>query len=90
MAFQHKSVAFGFRKNARRRNSLKTRVPLDLALVRYAGVGFEAVAVNEQVLGGWFKGRNGSVHGQIRSLQDVARVNFLGASHTNGPMSGWQ
>ena len=62
MAFQHESVAFGFRKNARRRNSLKTCVPLDLALVRYAGIGFEAVAVNEQVLGGRFKGRNGSVH----------------------------
>lgn len=50
-----------------------------------AGIGLEAVAVDEQVLGTYLQLGDGTVHGQERGVEDVDFINLLRGDDTHRP-----
>lgn len=81
----HVVVAVGLGQNRGRSDGEVLAVTLYHRGMRDVGIGFEAVAVDEQVLGTYLQLGDGTVHGQERGVEDVDFINLLRSDDTDGP-----
>lgn len=81
----HVVVAVGLGQNRCRSDGEVLAVTLYHRGMRDVGIGFEAVAVDEQVLGTYLQLGDGTVHGQERGVEDVDFINLLRGNDTDSP-----
>lgn len=81
----HVVVPIGLGQNRCRSDGEVLAVTLYHRGMRDVGIGFEAVAVDEQVLGTYLQLGDGTVHSQDRGVEDVDFINLLRSDDTDGP-----
>lgn len=81
----HVVVAVGLGQNRGRSDGEVLAVTLYHRGMRDVGIGFKAVAVDEQVLGTYLQLGDGTVHSQERGVEDVDFINLLRSDDTDGP-----
>ena len=81
----HVIVTIGFGEDRSGSDAHHFAIAFDDGRMRNAGIGREAIAVDEQEFGTYFQLVDGTMHGKKRSTQNVDLVNFLRRHHSYGP-----
>ena len=76
---RHDPVARHLGDDAGGRDGHDLAIPFDHSLCRTGQIGWQAVAINQKVIGPAWKGRDRATHGEISRLKNIERINLCGA-----------